>query len=325
MQPSIQFQPFRYLRLSLTDRCNFRCRYCLPEMEQVFHDKEDTLKPGDWEILLPLLQGLGIRKVRLTGGEPTLHPHLPQVIRLLKECGFEETALTTNGFRLAKLAGELQAEGLTRVNVHLDSLVPAVFDRMSQTRGMFDRVLEGIRRAKAEGLSPKVNAVLMRGVNDAEAEVFLEFSEKEGVEVRFIELMPTGTNGEEFREHFIPVTEVKRRLERTFRLTPLERDPLGGPSRRFRVEGSRAKVGFIGASCEGFCDACQRLRLTSEGFLKRCLFEPGGFDVRPLLRSGSSEAEMAKAITGFLSQKWTYNPHVAGPVAEPFPLAKIGG
>jgi len=322
-QPS--FQPFRYLRLSLTDRCNFRCRYCLPEAEQNFHPKENTLAFQDWEKILPLLKNMGIRKVRLTGGEPTLHPRLLQMIGLLASTGFEETALTTNGFRLAKLAPEFQAAGLGRVNVHVDSLHPETFDHASQTKGLLGKVLEGIRLAKSLGLSPKVNAVLMRGVNDGEAEEFIEFSHREGVEVRFIELMPTGTNGDYFREFFIPVTEVKKRLSEKMVLEPLQRDELGGPSRRFTVAGSRARVGFIGASCEGFCDSCQRLRLTSEGFLKRCLFEPGGLDTKPYLRRGASGVEMTEAIQKFLSEKWTFNPHVAGPVQEPFPLARIGG
>ena len=129
----------------------------------------------------------------------------------------------------------------------------------------------------------------MRGENDHEVEDFVDFSEREEVEVRFIELMPTGTNGDEFRGHFIPVTEVQRRLKETMGLEPMERDPLGGPSRRFKVANRKARVGFIGASCEGFCDSCQRLRLTSEGFLKRCLFEPGGLDLKPHLRKGTPE------------------------------------
>jgi cyclic pyranopterin phosphate synthase len=226
---------------------------------------------------------------------------------------------------LEKLAPGLRYRGLTRVNVHLDSLDPDGFDRASQTKGLFERVLSGLRAAKAVGLSPKVNVVLMRGANDHEAEDFVEFSEREGVEVRFIELMPTGSNDVHFRDHFIPVLEVKRRLEARMGLEPLERDPLGGPSRRFRVKGSGARVGFIGASCEGFCDSCQRLRLTSEGFLKRCLFEPGGLDLRPYLRKNTPAVEMTEVIQGFLSKKWTFNPHVAGPVQEPFPLAKVGG
>ncbi len=321
----IQFQPFRYLRLSLTDRCNFRCRYCLPEAEQAFHPKEKTLRLQDWERLLPLFKDLGIRKVRLTGGEPTLHPDLLGMVGTLSGSGFKETALTTNGFRLAKLAPEIKRLGLGRVNVHLDSLDPAGFDRASQTKGLLPRVLEGIRRAKAEGLSPKVNAVLMKGENEREAEEFLEFSAREGIEVRFIELMPTGTNDEFFRTRFMPVIELKRHLERNFVLEPLERDPLGGPSRRFRVLGSQALVGFIGASCEGFCDSCQRLRLTSEGLLKRCLFEPGGLNLRLLMGEGFSDGVLVEKMVSFLSEKWTFNPHVSGPVREPFPLAKVGG
>ncbi|HVZ81431.1 MAG TPA: GTP 3',8-cyclase MoaA [bacterium] len=323
--PDIQFQPFRYLRLSLTDRCNFRCVYCLPEAVQAFHPSEKTLQWADWNRLVPLMRTLGIRKVRLTGGEPTLHPRVLEMVELLAQSGFEETALTTNGFRLEKMAPEMKSRGLTRVNVHLDSLDPQGFDRASQTQGLFERVLAGIRAAKAAGLSPKVNVVLMRGANDQEAEDFIGFSDREGVEVRFIELMPTGSNDAYFRDHFIPVIEVQRRLRDAFGLEPVERDPLGGPSRRFRVTGSRARVGFIGASCEGFCDSCQRLRLTSEGFLKRCLFEPGGLDLKPLLRRGAPIGEMTEVIQGFLSQKWTFNPHVAGPVKEPFPLARIGG
>ena len=321
----IQFQPFRYLRLSLTDRCNFRCRYCLPEMEQAFHPLENTLKWEDWKTVLPLLKDLGIRKVRLTGGEPTLHPRVLDMVELLARTGFEETALTTNGFRLEKLAPELKSRGLARVNVHLDSLQAERFDRASQTEGLFGKVLAGLRLAKQMGLSPKVNAVLMRGVNEDEAADFMEFSEKEGVEVRFIELMPTGTNGDFFREYFVPAMEIKRRLEARFGLEPLERDPLGGPSRRFKVKGMGARVGFIGASCEGFCDGCQRLRLTSEGFLKRCLFEPGGLDLKTPIRQGVPSPVILESMKDFLSQKWTFNPHVSGPVQEPFPLAKIGG
>lgn len=321
----IEFQPFKYLRLSLTDRCNFRCRYCLPKARQEFHPLETSLGLGDWKRLLPLLRELGIRKVRLTGGEPTLHPALLEMVELLARGGFEETALTTNGFRLEKLAPELKRRGLTRVNVHLDSLRPEGFDKASQTEGLLERVLSGIRLAQSLGLSPKVNAVLMKGENDSEAEDFLLFSEREGLEVRFIELMPTGTNDDYFQDHFISAMEIKRRLEERFLLEPLEKDPFGGPSRRFKVKGSRARVGFIGASCEGFCDGCQRLRLTSEGIVKRCLFEPGGLELRPLLRAGASAGELKETLLSFLSQKWTFNPHVVGPVTEAFPLARIGG
>ena len=319
------FQPFTYLRLSLTDRCNFRCRYCLPEAQQVFHPLETSLHIEDWKRLLPLLRELGIRKVRLTGGEPTLHPGLLEIVEMLTQSGFEETALTTNGFRLEKLAPELKKRGLNRVNVHLDSLKDEGFDKASQTKGLLDKVLAGVRFSKSLGLSPKVNVVLMRGENDQEAEDFVRFSEKEEVEVRFIELMPTGTNTNYFQEYFVPAMEVKRRLQEQFPLEPLEKDPLGGPSRRFKVAGSHARVGFIGASCEGFCDGCQRLRLTSEGVVKRCLFEPGGLELRPLLRSEASEGELKQSLLSFLSQKWTFNPHVAGPVTEAFPLARIGG
>lgn len=321
----IKFQPFKYLRLSLTDRCNFRCRYCLPEAQQEFHPLETSLRIGDWKKLLPLLRELGIRKVRLTGGEPTLHPALLEMVEMLTQSGFEETALTTNGFRLEKLAPELKSRGLTRVNVHLDSLKEQGFDKASQTQGLLGKVLSGIRLAQDLGLSPKVNVVLMRGENDGEAEDFVRFSKREGIEVRFIELMPTGTNTDYFQEFFVPSMEIKRRLQERFQLEPLEKDPLGGPSRRFQVAGSRARVGFIGASCEGFCDGCQRLRLTSEGVVKRCLFEPGGLELRPLLRSGAPDDELKQALLSFLSQKWTFNPHVAGPVTEAFPLARIGG
>ncbi len=322
---AIQFQPFKYLRLSLTDRCNFRCRYCLPEAIQAFHSTENTLRMEDWKKLLPVMRELGIQKVRLTGGEPTLHPRLLEIIELLTSSGFTETALTTNGFRLAKLAPEFKRQGLGRVNVHLDSLRPAAFDKASQTKGLLDRVLDGIRIAKDLGLKPKVNLVLMKGENDSEAEDFMEFSDREGVEVRFIELMPTGTNADYFKEFFIPVTEIKRRLAEKMELIPLERDILGGPSRRFEIAGSKARVGFIGASCEGFCDSCQRLRLTSEGVVKRCLFEPGGLRLKPLLDRGATSSEIDLAMKKFLSEKWTFNPHVAGPVKEAFPLARIGG
>ena len=319
------FQPFQYLRLSLTDRCNFRCRYCLPELNQEFHPRENTLSLPDWKVLLPMLRGIGIRKVRLTGGEPTLHPGLLELVALLAESGFEETALTTNGFRLGKLAPEFKRLGLNRVNVHLDSLKPETFDHATQTKGQLERVLAGIRLAKSLGLSPKVNVVLMRGLNDGEAIDFMDFSAKEGVEVRFIELMPTGTNEDYFKEYFIPVMEIKRRLQDRFSLEPFERDPLGGPSRRFKIKGSNAKVGFIGSSCEGFCDGCQRLRLTSEGVVKRCLFEPGGLELQPMLRQGLLPEQLNESILSFLSNKWTFNPHVAGPVKEAFPLARIGG
>ena len=153
--PGIQFQPFRYLRLSLTDRCNFRCVYCLPEAVQTFHPKENTLGWEDWQRMVPLLRDLGIRKVRITGGEPTLHPRVLDMVGLLAQSGFEETALTTNGFRLEKMASEMKSRGLTRVNVHLDSLQPEGFDQASQTKGLFERVLSGIRAAKAVGLSPR--------------------------------------------------------------------------------------------------------------------------------------------------------------------------
>ena len=260
-----------YLRLSVTDRCNLRCRYCMPNGLPA-NMRSGELSPAELGLVGEVAGALGVRRIRLTGGEPLMRADLPAVIEAFARApGIEEVSLTTNGLRLAERAGELARAGLSRVNVSLDTLRPDRYRRLTG-RGGVERVLAGLEAVEAVGLSPiKVNVVAMRGVNDDELEALARLTVDRPWHVRFIELMPVGTepSGHRFFEkHFIPVAEMRDRLG------PLESLPaeLGGPARLFRLPGARGKVGFIAPVSEHFCETCNRLRLTATGELRPCLF-----------------------------------------------------
>lgn len=285
---------FRYLRLSVTDRCTLRCVYCMPAGGTPFLRREEVLSLEEQARVVRVLAGRGVEKVRITGGEPLLRRGLPGLVEAVAATpGIREVTLTTNGILLAAEAARLHAAGLRRVNVSLDSLDPATFARITRG-GDLREVLAGIDAALAAGLSPvKVNAVVLGGVNDAELPAFAELALSRPVEVRFIERMPVGALAA--AGSFVPEEEVRARLA-AYRLEELPRD--GSPARRFRIaDGHReGRVGFVSAMSRPFCEGCDRLRLTADGTLRACLFDGAGVDVRALLRDGAPDDAIAAAF-----------------------------
>src|SRR3569833_3101667 len=295
-------RPIRDLRISVFDRCNFRCPYCMPR--ETFHDKYRSLNSHerlafDESVRLTrLFAQLGVRKLRLTGCEPLLRANLAELIGDLTEiAGIEDIALTTNGVLLAKYAAELKAAGLKRITVSLDSLDPAVFAKMS---GGFDGVadvLNGIEHARRAGLEPiKVNAVIQRGVNDHTALDLVERFRGTGVIVRFIEYMDVGNRNEWKPDVVVPSRELMARISDRWRLQPLQRDYRGEVAERYGFVDGLGEGGFISSVTQPFCGDCSRARLSSDGVVYTCLFANTGTSLRDLLRGGASDEQLLETI-----------------------------
>jgi cyclic pyranopterin phosphate synthase len=307
-----------YLRLSLTSRCNFACSYCSPAPDGA----TDDLSRPDAARLVRLFAGLGVRRVRLTGGEPTLRRDLLGIAADVASApGIEEVALTTNGQRLEELAGPLRAAGVSRLNVSVDTLDAGRLASISGRAADLSRILRGFAAAAAAGFaSLKLNAVVVREVNEAELGDLARFAWRHGAVPRFIELMPFGP-GEP-----VPTSEVKRLLEaQGVRLRP---DPTRGwgPAYHMRgeSEGLSGLVGFIGAMTEGFCDGCNRVRIGADGALRSCLGGRDRVPLLPLLRSGAPDAELAEAVRAALRGKGERHAMgVSG--AGLLPMAGVGG
>ncbi|TCK06248.1 GTP 3',8-cyclase MoaA [Phorcysia thermohydrogeniphila] len=287
-----------YLRVSVTDRCNFRCRYCVPEGTKEFIPHSEILRYEEIAEIVGIFYEFGVNSVRLTGGEPLVRRGLENLILQIKERGIGEVSLTTNGFLLSEKAKLLKSCGLDRVNISIDTLDPEKFAYITGTKnkGALSKVIEGLETSLEAGLTPvKVNTVLIRGFNDSEVEDFIRFSENYEVEVRFIELMPVG--GEFFtKENFIPASEIKRFIEERFgKLIPVKTRKKG-PAKSFRIEGTQAVVGFISSVSEHFCNSCNRLRLTSDGKLRLCLMKDREIDLKSILRSPVYSRELLKKV-----------------------------
>ena len=287
-----------YLRISVTDRCNLRCVYCTPVNGVPHFAKEDILNFDEIVQLVKIFASLGVRFLRITGGEPLIRRELSKVISMLNEIkGIEEISLTTNGLLLEHYARELKAAGLKRVNVSLDTLKSERFQRLARG-GSLEKVLSGIKRALDVGLKPlKLNVVLMRGMNDDEIPDFVRFSKDTGVWVRFIEYMRISPLWNS--DHYFPIEEAKKICYDNFELTKL--DTQGpGPAEYFRVDGMGV-VGFIKTKLEN-CMDCRRLRLTSVGELKLCLYQTRGIDLKDLLRKGKHD-EIKKILNSWIKHK----------------------
>jgi GTP 3',8-cyclase len=297
-------RPLRDLRISVMDRCNFRCPYCMPREQ--YHEAYRFLKSSERlsfeEIvrLARLFVRLGVRKLRLTGGEPLLRANLPDLIGDLTSVpGIEDVALTTNGILLAKHAAELKAAGLQRITVSLDSLDPEVFAKMSGGFGGLDEVLDGIEHARRAGLAPiKINSVIQRGVNDHTAIGLIERFRGTGVIVRFIEYMDVGNRNHWQQSLVVPSRELVARIGERWPLVPLESNYRGEVARRYGFEDGRGEVGFISSVTQPFCGDCSRARLSSDGVLYTCLFATHGTNLRDLLRGGSSDEELTDLVRG---------------------------
>lgn len=296
-------RPIDYLRISVTDRCNLRCIYCMPEAGVDLFPRENMLSYEEIYQVARAAAELGITKLRLTGGEPLVRADLSQLVAMLARLkGIDDIALTTNGLLLAQHAAELKAAGLRRVNVSLDSLQPQKFQRI--TRGLrLEQVLEGIRVAEELGLTPvKINTVVMRGINDDELLDFAGQSIHQGWNVRFIELMPFGEQGTKANNH-MPVAEMKERLETLGPLEPSLPGVGGGPAKYFRYPKVKGTIGFISPISEHFCENCNRLRLTADGRLYLCLLGEASVDLRGPLRSGASEEDIKAIIQQAVAEK----------------------
>ena len=297
----------RDLRISVTDRCNFRCSYCMPEEGMVWLPRSEVLTFEEIERLAALMVAhLGIDSIRLTGGEPTLRAHLPvlaaKLAGLCTPAGAAvDLALTTNGATLTHQAQGQRDAGIRRINVSLDTLRPERFVELTR-RDELDRVLAGIAAARAAGFDPvKVNAVVMAGVNDDEVVDLARFGRDEGVEVRFIEFMPLDADGGWQRADVVSQAQIVERIHAAFPVEAVPRDH--APAEQFRYLDGRGTVGVIASVTQPFCGSCDRVRLTAEGALRNCLFALDETDLRGPLRAGASDDELLALIRGNVATK----------------------
>ncbi len=291
-----------YVRLSVTDRCDLRCFYCLPKVFRDFQEPEHWLTFAEMERVIAAFGALGTRRVRITGGEPLVRKNLPELAgRLAALPGIEDLSLSTNATRMDKHAHELRAAGVSRVNISLDSLDPERFKRI--TGGRLDKVMNGIRAAAAAGFAPiKINMVVMRDVNDDEVDAMVEFCIEHGLTLRFIETMPVGEPGRRAGAHFISLAEIRQRLARRFELVPGVM-PGGGPARYVQVAGTDLRIGFITPMSQHFCETCNRVRLTADGVLHMCLGQEHKYPLRQLLRAGIDQDELTQHIRQAIALK----------------------
>ena len=292
-----------YLRVSVTDRCNLKCRYCIPDGME-WKERDDILSYEEIARLVSVLARLGVRRVRLTGGEPTIRRELPALVAQLRGIpGIEEISLSTNGLKLAALAGPLRRAGLTRVNVSVDSLDPDRFRDITRG-GDLAAVLAGLAAAEAEGLRPvKINTVVLRGRNDDEVLAFARETRRRDWNVRFIEMMPLEGNLADQRERYVPTDEIRAILESDGALQPVENLPGNGPAVTWRYPGAPGTIGFISPLNHNFCDRCNRVRLTAVGALRLCLFGDTEIDLAGPMRAGASDEALAERVVSGLAVK----------------------
>lgn len=291
-----------YLRVSVTDRCDLRCFYCMPKDFKDFEEPEDWLTFEEIGRVIGAFGRLGVHRVRLTGGEPLVRKNLPDLVaRIARQPGIEDVSLSTNATRLVKHAMELKAAGVSRINASLDTLDSETFRQITQ--GRLEKTLDGLMAAKAAGLDPiKLNMVVMKGVNDHEVEDMVGFCIEHGFTLRFIETMPVGDTGRDAADRFVDLQEIRTRLEARFDLIPGV-IPGGGPARYMRVAGTDVYIGFITPMSQHFCDTCNRVRLSVDGTLLMCLGQEHSFELRPLLRGGISDEGLREAIIGAVDLK----------------------
>lgn len=277
-----------YLRISVTDKCNLRCVYCMPEEGLPWLRREDLLTYEEIASVVRTMAGMGLRRVRLTGGEPLVRQDLSRLAEMISSVPeIEDLSLSTNAVLLAPMAAALKAAGVNRLNVSLDSLDPQRFDAIVRRPGSFARVMDGLRAAEASGFAPiKLNVVLIRGQNDHEVEAFAALTRERPWHIRFIELMPTGANLDLSAHHTVSCDEVLERLRRVDALEPVEGPTGNGPARYYRYTGAPGTVGVITPMSHTFCDRCNRMRLTADGQLRPCLFGHLQTDLRGPLRRG---------------------------------------
>jgi cyclic pyranopterin phosphate synthase len=291
------------LRVSVTDRCNFRCVYCMPE-EMAFYDRAEILTYEEILRVVQIVARLGVNKIRLTGGEPTVRRDLPVLVRgLIAVPGLRDLSMTTNGARLVELARELYDAGLRRLNVSLDSLDRATFAQVTR-RDMLDRVLAGLEAAARVGFRPiKVNAVAIRGVTEGELLAFARLAREHPYEVRFIEFMPLDGDNLWERKKLLSGAEIVAAIDAVYPLERVDAGPTPDPATRYRFVDGEGEIGIIASVSEPFCSHCNRIRLTADGKLRTCLFSIVETDLRAPLRSGASDSEIAWIVADAVSRK----------------------
>ena len=297
-------RPVKDLRISVTDRCNFRCIYCMPHDEYEWIDKKEILSFEEITRLVKIFVQLGVEKIRLTGGEPLVRRNLELLIAQLSVIeGVKDLCLTTNGSLLAEKVEALKAAGLKRINVSVDTLNPEKFREICK-RGDLDKVLEGLFAAKRRGLDPiKINAVIERGINDDDILELVEFSRENGFSIRFIEYMDVGNTNSWTSEKLVPKKEIVERINARFPLKEVGRENGSAPAVDYEFIDGRGEVGIVASVTEPFCSTCNRARLTADGKLVTCLFSSVGHDLKALLRGGSTDQEISEFVTGIWKQR----------------------
>ncbi len=293
------------LRVSVTDRCNLRCQYCMPATGMVFAPREELLTFEEIERVVRIAVDLGVRQVRLTGGEPLVRLDLYKLVRQLAQIPeLEDLSLTTNGVLLKEQAEPLREAGLKRVNISLDVLDPIAFKEVTR-RDDYERVLAGIQAAQRVGFDPiKINVVSLRGVTESQITLFGQFARETGLEVRFIEYMPLDASKKWEREKVLMASEVRDALEQEIMpLRPIAQ-PTGSPATEYEFIDGVGRIGFIPTVSQPFCSSCDRFRITAEGKLRSCLFSLNEMDARELLRSGADDSRISEILRESISGKW---------------------
>ena len=314
-----------YLRLSVTDRCNMRCFYCMPKEGVVKKAHDALLSYEELQLIAETAVGLGIEKIRITGGEPLVRAGIVGFLgKLAAIPGLRHLALTTNGLLLADMAAGLQRAGVQRLNVSLDSLSPQTFSNITRG-GDLERVLTGLDAAEEAGFPPpKINCVIMRGVNDSEILDFADMTLSRGNSIRFIEYMPA-IREDDWQRHSVPGEEILECIAARYPLEPVDKGPFAGPSRDFRIPGAQGSIGIITAVSGHFCSECNRIRVTSTGQAKGCLFSDERTDLVPYLRPPDKD-RLADALQKIVSTKPERHSITGeGYAHQNFTMSQIGG
>lgn len=300
-------RPLQDLRISVTDRCNFRCNYCMPA--ELFPDdypflaKEQLLSFAEMIRVVKILQPLGLKKVRITGGEPLLRKDLSLFIKQLQQLAIKDIALTTNGVLLKKYARELKGAGIQRVNISLDAIDEQLFKKMSGRNIAIKKVIEGIEAAQQVELGIKVNMVVRKGWNESQILPMVRFCKEKGIQLRFIEFMDVGSTNGWRMEEVVTSKEIRQMIQQEIKIVPVENTLYGEVAKRYQYEDGTGEIGFISSVTETFCGSCTRARLSADGKIYTCLFANKGYDLRNLLRSGAGDQEVVTYIKNIWNKR----------------------
>ncbi len=315
----------KYLRLSVTDRCDLRCFYCMPNGLVDYEEPDDWLSFDEIERVVKAFTLLGVSSVRLTGGEPLIRKNLPQLVQRLNTLPLlDDLSLSSNATQLEKQALALYDAGVSRINISLDTINAEKFKQI--TKGNVDKIINGLLKAKEVGITPiKINMVIMKGINDGDdVEEMVDFCSKHGFSLRFIETMPMGDVGRNAKQYYIELTEIEKRLSKSYQLLPTTLTG-SGPARYLQVAETGLKIGFITPLSRHFCDSCNRVRLAVNGDLYLCLGDEHKFALRPLLREGITDQELANAIKQAIQLKPYKHEFIEQPDKVVRFMSKTGG